>query len=114
MADHEKTEAFTVPPIQAPPISGNITSGDVEDHEHADSIEQHDTNSRQRTIIVISSVTIVTALLGFLNGLVTVGIPVIAPDLHLDSSLILWCVLSLIQSACTMVLGEATNKHHVS
>ena len=96
MPDQEKVETFALPPIQLSPISGNLTSRDVEDHEHVDSAQQHDNISRRRTIIVISSVTIVTAILGFLNGLVTVGIPVIAPDLHLDSSLILWCVPSLV------------------
>ena len=66
--------------------------GDVE-NEHVDSNEHHDTIGRSRTVLIISSVTVVTAILEFLNGLVTVGIPVIASDLHLDASLILWYVL---------------------
>ena len=113
MADQEKAGAFALPPIPAPPISDQITSGDLEDHEHVDSTEQHDTISRRRTIIVVSSVTTVTASLGFLNGLVTVGIPVIAADLHLDSSLILWCVLSLVQSSGRTVLKETIDKYYV-
>ena len=95
MADQAKLEAFDLPPIQVPPISDDSIGGGVEGHEHLDSTEQQHAISLQKTIIVISSVTIVTAILGYLNGLVTVGIPVIAPDLHLASNLILWCVLSL-------------------
>ena len=95
MADQVRPEAFALPPIQGSSFSDNVMSRGVEGHEHLDSTEQHDTISLHRTIIVISSVTIVTAILGYLNGLVTVGIPVIAPDLHLASNLILWCVLSL-------------------
>ena len=90
MADQEKAEAFAVLPIQAPLTSDNLTNKDGEDHEDVDSTEQQDTVSQRRTAVVILSVTVATAILGFLNGLVTVGIPVIAPDLHLDNSLILW------------------------
>ena len=110
MSDQEKAAAFAVPPIQAPPIADSITDRDLEHHGDVDSIEKQDTVTRRRTITVISSVTIVTAILGFLNGQVTVGIPVIAPDLHLDPSLILWCVFSLIWSFCAAVFLFAFSK----
>ena len=95
MADQVKPETFALPPIQKAPISDSIMGGGVEGDEYLDNTEQQHAISLQKTVIVISSVTIVTAILGYLNGLVTVGIPVIAPDLHLASNLILWCVPSL-------------------
>lgn len=93
MAQQAKAEAVSLVPIPALSTSGVITLGDVEFDEHGNSTQQYDAVNQKQTIIVISSVTVVTAISCFLNGLVTVGIPVIALDLHLESSLILWCVL---------------------
>ena len=52
--------------------------------------------AKGRTAIIISSVTIITAIDTFLYGMVTVGLPVIARDLKLGADLLLWCVLSSI------------------
>lgn len=68
MTDQEKAEAFALPPIQVPPTSEIIMNGGVEDHEIFDRTEIYDTISQRRTIILISSVTTATAVLGFLNG----------------------------------------------
>lgn len=75
------------------PTQENVTLGDVEFDQHGNSTQQYDAVTQKQTILIISTVTIVTAISCFLNGLVTVGIPVIALDLHLESSLNLWCVL---------------------
>ena len=89
MADEVKAEASNPPPI---PILDNENNRG----QWGEFVENQDNISRSRTVLIISSVTVVTAILGFLNGLVTVGIPVIAPDLHLDASLILWYVSYLL------------------
>lgn len=96
MAQQAQTEVLSLVPIPAIPTPYNVTLGDVEFDEHGSSTQQYDAVSQKQTILVISSVTVVSAISCFLNGLVTVGIPVIALDLHLESSLILWCVLYLI------------------
>ena len=93
MAQQMETEAFALTFVPVPLTSDNATPGGIELNEHDNSTQQHDRVSQTQTFIVISSVTIVTAISSFLNGLVTVGIPVIAVDVHLESSLILWCVL---------------------
>lgn len=46
--------------------------------------------STSRTIIVISSVTVITAISSLLAGLVTVGLPTITKDLDLAPNLLLW------------------------
>lgn len=46
--------------------------------------------SKSRTAAVIVSVTCITALGTLLAGILTVGIPVMAQELHMASSLQLW------------------------
>lgn len=45
--------------------------------------------SGARTFFIIFSAAIITAMSGFLNGVVIIGIPTIAKELHLEGSLIL-------------------------
>ena len=96
MVNQEITQADAVPPIQPAPLATNIINEalDIDEQNGGSSSEEQDMVSRKRTVVIISSVTSVTFVLSFLNGLVTVGIPVIAPDIGLDPSLILWFVVS--------------------
>lgn len=45
---------------------------------------------KSRTAAVIASVTCITGLGTLLSGILTVGIPVMAKDLHMSASLELW------------------------
>lgn len=46
--------------------------------------------TKSRTAAVIASVTCITGLGTLLSGILTVGIPVMARDLHMSTSLELW------------------------
>ena len=70
----------------------------AETHEEASSIQsQHPGSkgeeneiSKSRTTAVICCVTLITALGTFTVGILTVDIPLIAHELHMDTSLELW------------------------
>ena len=90
----------TIPANVAPaPIGDDITSIDhVEKHVLEDVVSK-DTRveasafpelSRLRTVMIIFSLTAVTFTSSMSTGLVTIGIPRIASDLHLADHLILW------------------------
>ena len=92
--------AYTRSPNVAPaPIGDDITSIDhVEKHVLEDVVSK-DTRvkasafpelSRLRTVVIIFSLTAVTFTSSMSTGLVTIGIPQIASDLHLADHLILW------------------------
>ncbi|TDZ24512.1 putative MFS-type transporter [Colletotrichum orbiculare MAFF 240422] len=69
--------------------------------------------SKGKTVVVISSVTCITAISSLLAGVVTVCIPAMARDVNLEGSLLLWACLGLyllgcfFQSVFTLACGLA-------
>jgi len=46
--------------------------------------------SKAKTAVIIASITMVTGVASMMNGLVTVVLPTLQKDLHLDQSILLW------------------------
>lgn len=56
-------------------------------------------SSAAQTVAIIACITWTTLISSFLNGMVTVALPMIAKDLGLDPSLVLWCVKSQLRAS---------------
>lgn len=69
------------------PISGR---GEVSPAPETDAHDAQTSMSKERTVVVISSVTFITGIGSLLSGVITVCMPVMAEDLRIDPGLILW------------------------
>ncbi|TEA17297.1 putative MFS-type transporter [Colletotrichum sidae] len=64
--------------------------------------------SKGKTVVVISSVTCITAISSLLAGVVTVCIPAMARDVNLEGSLLLWpASVYALTCGCTLLLSGA-------
>ncbi|TDZ36982.1 putative MFS-type transporter [Colletotrichum trifolii] len=64
--------------------------------------------SKGKTVVVISSVTCITAISSLLAGVVTACIPAMARDVHLEGSLLLWpASVYALTCGCTLLLSGA-------
>ncbi|KAF2115559.1 integral membrane protein [Lophiotrema nucula] len=101
-------EAVTVPPSIH--LKGNETPSLSEDTRpivppvNAVSAEQGGP-SKGTTAIVLLSVVCITGISSLLAGLVTVGLPTMASDLHIPTSLLLWPIsIYSLTCGCTLLL----------
>ena len=81
------------------PTGGNRLDNDVPDSPSSQLQQELDQQlptdhrellSKGRTITIIATLTGTTVVSSFSNGLLTVGLPRMAPDLNLPANLLLW------------------------
>ena len=100
-------ELLSIRPSLQSSIQPSVDNISAYDGISLHSLERTETiTSKSRTVVIIASVTLITAISTLLNGLTTVALPTIADELHIPDGVLLWpSSIQALTCGCTLLLS---------